>query len=669
MKKKLLPFAFMALLAQQGSSQTLYYETFNTTTLGSNGASLIPSNMIGINGNNAVAAVSTGNAPFNAAPYTTVAFAVYRITAGTSPADTAAVCTSYTNPTGIADKWLITPAITGITSSTRLYWDAFANLSAYPDGYEVYVSVSAGASSSPTTAMFTGTTSNKVFTIAAEGAAAFVSHNVSLAAFAGQTVRIGFKDNSNDMHKLFIDDIKVAVPPGSEIGLVSVTPVGVSAWGALASSKTIGGKVINNGTSPITSFTAYYTDGIVNASRTFTGLNLAINGTYNFTITTPYVITAAAPANLKVYVNLTGDNNHTNDTLNSSVAGYSFMPNHKVVLEESTGTWCGWCVRGAVYMDSIANAYPNTCVPIAVHTGDVMANTVYDAEISALAGGAPWLCADRTKLANGDPTDAFTAYNAYKNDFGLADLSVYQTYNATSKLMTVTVNATMASSFTNNTSANDYRLAAVITENQVHGTATTYDQHNYYSGGTSGVMQGAGHVFQNEPDPVLAANMYYNFVARTILGGSRGQANSLPNSISAGSTYSKTYTYTVPAGYNVTNMKIAALIIDAKNNIIYNGNSASFTTGISSIDQPNASFNLYPNPATSVLNMDLNMLESDNVTVSIVNTLGQVVMTENYGKLQNGFSVLSFDINNLTPGAYVVNVTTSKGNSVSRFVK
>ena len=63
------------------------------------------------------------------------------------------------------------------------------------------------------------------------------------------------------------------------------------------------------------------------------------------------------------------------------------------------------------------------------------------------------------------------------------------------------------------------------------------------------------------------------------------------------------------------------------------------------------------------------MLESDNVTVSIINTLGQVVMTENYGKIQNGFSVLSFDINKLTPGAYVVNVTTSKGNTVSRFIK
>lgn len=665
MRRILLPIAFVALIAQQGTSQTLYSETFNTLTLSSAGVASIPSNMIGINANNASGATSANNAPFNAAPYLTTAFVSLAVNSG---ADTAAACTSWLNPVGAADKWLITPAIVGVDANTILSWEALASDASYPDGYQVWVSVAAGASGSPTVADFTGIASNKVFTIAAEGSTGFIPHSVSLAAFAGQTVRVAFRDNSNDMFKLYIDDIKVLVPSANDIALTSISPSGQAVWGAVSSTKTITGTVKNNGLNPITTFSATYNNGVVNASSTFTGLNLAYGATYNFTIATPYTITTAAQANLKVYVNLASDANHGNDTLASGIAGYSFLPTHKVVMEEGTGTWCGWCVRGAVYMDSIASVYPNTVVPIAVHNGDPMVNSAYDTGIGALISGYPTLLVDRNKFI-GDPTDAFTEYTNHINDFALANLTVNQTFNTSTRLLTVTANANMASSFTNNSSVNDYRLAVVVTENQVHGTTSTYNQANYYSGGGSGPMAGAGHDFAAEPDPVLAANMYYDFVARTILGGFSGQANSLPASVVAGSTYNYTFTYTVPASYNVNNMKINALLIDAKNNIIYNANSASLVLGITSIDAKKQTFTLYPNPATSVLNMDLQLEESDDVTVSIMNSLGEVVMTKNVGTLLSGKNLLTFDVNELASGVYIVNVNTSKGVGMSKFVK
>jgi hypothetical protein len=674
MKKKLLMLLGMALFVMQGFSQVLYSESFSTLTLSSAGVAAVPSSMKLINTGNKSGNTASGNAPFNASPYLTTAWVANAVTAGTSPADTAAESTSWLNPVGAADKWLITPSITGIANNTYLTWEGFASDATYSDGYEVWVSVAAGANSAPTAADFTAITANKVFSITAEGSTAFVSHAIDLSAFIGQTIRVGFRNNSNDKFHLYIDDIKVTVVnTTTDIKLVSVSPTGLSSWGAIGSTKTIGGKVFNNGSAPITSFTASYSDGLVTGTKTFTGLNIAYYGTYTFSITTPYTILSAADANLKVYVDLASDPIHTNDTLLSSVAGYSFVPNHKVVFEEGTGTWCGWCVRGAVYMDSIAEAYPNSCVPIAVHDGDPMANTVYDNGVSGLVSGYPSILVDRSKgdPTLGDPSDAFTEYTNHKNDFALADLSVDQTYNSTTRVLTLVVNANIASSFTNNNSLHDIRLAAVITENQVHGTATTYNQHNYYAGGGSGVMQGAGHVFQNEPDPVLAANMYYNYVARSILGGFTGLANSLPSVITAGNVYSHNFTYTVPAGYNLANIKINPLLIDAKNNIIYNGNSFSLNTAtsVNSIETKKLSFSLYPNPASSILNMDLNLEEADNVMVSIINCLGETVIAKNIGKIQSGTNALSFNVSELAFGAYTVYVKTTKGVGVGKFIK
>jgi len=669
MKKKLLMLLGMALFVMQGFSQVLYSESFSTLTLSSAGVSSIPSTMIGINVGNLSGNTATSNAPFNAAPYLTTACLALDI-----GGDTVATMSSYVNPVGLVNKWLITPAISGITNTTFLTWEGMSRSATYKEGYEVYVSAAAGASSSPTTADFTSIPSNKVYSTTGEGATTFVSHGISLAAFAGQTVRVAFRDNSNDKWWIYIDDIKVSnVTNTSDIKLVSVTPTGLTGWGAIGSTKTIGGKVFNNGSAPITSFTASYSDGLVTGTKTFTGLNIAYYGTYTFSITTPYTILSAADANLKVYVDLASDPIHTNDTLFSSVAGYSFVPNHKVVFEEGTGTWCGWCVRGAVYMDSIAEAYPNSCVPIAVHDGDPMANTVYDNGVSGLVSGYPSILVDRSKgdPTLGDPSDAFTEYTNHKNDFALADLSVDQTYNSTTRVLTLVVNANIASSFTNNNSLHDIRLAAVITENQVHGTTTSYNQHNYYAGGGSGVMQGAGHVFQNEPDPVLAANMYYNYVARSILGGFTGLANSLPSVITAGNVYSHNFTYTVPAGYNLANIKINPLLIDAKNNIIYNGNSFSLNTAtsVNSIETKKLSFSLYPNPASSILNMDLNLEEADNVMVSIINCLGETVIAKNIGKIQSGTNALSFNVSELAFGAYTVYVKTTKGVGVGKFIK
>jgi hypothetical protein len=461
------------------------------------------------------------------------------------------------------------------------------------------------------------------------------------------------------------------VQPSVAVSLLSITPAANSqaGFGAVSSSNPITGTILNLGTSPITSFSASYNAGAGAVTTNITGVNIASFAQYTFTCTPSYIIPAPSAAIVNVYVDLAGDTDHSNDTLSTTITGYSFMPTHRVVFEEATGTWCGWCPRGAVFMDSMYIMNKATTVEIAVHNSDPMTNTAYDAGVSAAVTGYPSILVDRFVVD--DPGNAFVQYAAHIGDFGMADLTCTSNFDQITRLATASVTAKMACTFANNNANNDYRLAVVFTEMGVTGTTAAYDQHDYYSSTSQNQpLTGAGHNWQLESDPVSHTKMVFDFVARTMIGGFTGLANSLPNSVVAGTTYNGAFTYTVPSTYNAANMKAHVLLIDAKNGIIYNGISSDMVLGMNTIEEGKQEFTVFPNPAENILSMRLKMHDADNaVTVSFINFLGQVVHTETIGRVVAGDNAFTFDVSNLPAGAYFVNVTTSKGTASTKFIK
>jgi hypothetical protein len=115
-------------------------------------------------------------------------------------------------------------------------------------------------------------------------------------------------------------------------------------------STNITGTITNLGAQPITTLDIKYDLGGTVYTDTKTGLNIGFSQTYNFTHNTAVNIPTSGSYPIKVWVQLAGDANHTNDTLNTNVYGLTFLPTKHVVFEEATGTWCGWCPRGAVFM-------------------------------------------------------------------------------------------------------------------------------------------------------------------------------------------------------------------------------------------------------------------------------------------------------------------------------
>jgi hypothetical protein len=124
--------------------------------------------------------------------------------------DSCAFSTSWYAPPGIANDFMWTPAINALPTNCVLSWNAVTYDASFRDGYEVRIMTSGPPTGGPGVIGNQLTNSTQVFTTTAENTT-WTSRSVSLSAYAGQTIYIGFRNNSNDKFLLLIDDIKVEV--------------------------------------------------------------------------------------------------------------------------------------------------------------------------------------------------------------------------------------------------------------------------------------------------------------------------------------------------------------------------------------------------------------------------------------------------------------------------
>ncbi len=450
----------------------------------------------------------------------------------------------------------------------------------------------------------------------------------------------------------------------------------------------INGAITNLGTQNITTMVLNYSvDGGPVVSSAPLTVNVTAGACYNYSHPTPWTPATSGWHVVKLWAsNLNGanaDQNTANDTVVAKVYAYAAKPDvHKVVIEEGTGTWCGWCPRGTVYMDSIHNVYPNSTVLIAVHggyTSEPMRVAAYDNGMSDLIPGDPYILVNRA--FGDDPSEAFSLYGSHLNDFGLADVGVFINYNGTTRQSTVSATIISAVDIDG-----DYRLMCVYTEDNVTGPGDgtnvndfDYDQQNYYSvswntanGNTPpGPLSGAGHDWAASNNPVPATIMEYDFVARALQGGFTGQVGSLPAVMTDGGVYTYQFpAYTIPASYNVSNMKAHVLLIDATNKVIMNANSMALASvGISNPSQGLYDVAVSPNPAVDQLNVHLNFKESDQVNLVITDLLGKVCHSEELGTIAAGEQLIPVDIRSLSSGTYFISLIGNNGKATTKFVK
>ena len=463
----------------------------------------------------------------------------------------AAVSNSSYTPIGLAEDWLITPAIVVGEGQTLTFKSQTYSLSTSTKIGKLNVLVS---TTGVETADFTDVLAENL-SIRSNVA----KYSYDLSAYAGQTIYIAFVNVSMAKDFLIVDDIFVGIPPVAEIAL-SYERLQDNA----STGQRLSGTVTAGGATTITEYTATLTCGDFSTSRTYEGLNVEPNATHTFIFNESLPApTPGEPQNFTVSVTV-----NQGETIQEEgcILTQAYQPTKRVVVEELTGTWCGFCVRGIYYMEQMNENYPDNFIGIAVHGGDPMQVNSYMNYLSSYTTSYPFCMAMRDTGTEGDPQSMPTFYNTHINKPGWADVSIYAEWADEGK---TTLHTQTSTTFA--TSSNDIgmQLALVIIENDVNRPGdSNYDQSNYYSSGSYGPMGG----YENLPSTIPAAQMYYQKVARAIYDNVQtGIKGSIPKEVQCGVTYQYNRELELPENVFVPdNCQVIALLIDIETGEIVN---------------------------------------------------------------------------------------------------
>lgn len=196
--------------------------------------------------------------------------------------------TSYFNPPGQADNWIMFGGVTIPTTGADLTWDYQVANNTYRDGYRVLINTTG-----PTLADFAAATVLKNVPDndpSTNGDTVWTPNSVPITTpFVGQKVYIAFHHNANDQFLIFFDNITVK-SCNSTPNCAGFTASATSTNPACGSSNGSATAVPAGGTSP-------YTYNWSNGATTSTISGLAV-GTYTVTITAANSCTATASATL-----------------------------------------------------------------------------------------------------------------------------------------------------------------------------------------------------------------------------------------------------------------------------------------------------------------------------------------------------------------------------------
>jgi thiol-disulfide isomerase/thioredoxin len=486
----------------------------------------------------------------------------------------------------------------------------------------------------------------------AKTAVIWKTQTVDISSFNKDTAvwfAIKFTDNGGYLYGLGVDDIKIYTPAEIDAAFKLDS---YKKYALKSDAVEVKGTITNNGSSTITEVDMTYKVGTTTETKKIKGLNIAPLATAELAHPTAYSYKTTGLQSFDVSIDKINNVAVTN-TSNFKTIVISKNVQRNVVFEEATGTWCPWCPRGAVYMDSMANVYPKEFIGIAVHNSiqskaDPMLVAVYDAGLTKTPGfpGFPSVVVDRTDVI--DPSEMFDVYDAARAELNPFTLSHKITYDSLTRKATITVKGAAAM-----TTKGDYRFNVVLSENGVKGTTSGYAQANNYAGGNNGEMGG----YELLPNPVPAKNMVYNHVGRAILGTYEGVALSIPTDIEEGKEYTYDFTYTVPTAMKPANMHVVSMVLDAESGQILTGVTDKLVTkkvGTNDIFENNT-VSVYPNPMSEEANIEISTASNVEVSVKVFNVMGQQVAARNYGKM-SGKNILPFVSTSLPNGIYTIHV-------------
>ncbi len=540
---------------------------------------------------------------------------------------------SYYNNVALTPDNLITSPLIDLTSAADnlyLFWDVASQTSYPAEKYSIYITTtnSSGAITS-STPVFTETLTSGTYK----------NRYLNISSYMGQQVYVSIRHyGCTDQYYLFIDNVKLRTVKNYDAAVTAVTN---PRYGIQGSNYIMKATIKNNGLNAITGLNLNWNDGTDHTSTVST--NIAFNNSATVTVTSALGYPSLVDKNINVSVtavNGNADQVPSDNTYPTHFNTVSTAPQKRVLIEEGTGTWCGWCPRGAVAMEYMNTTYPDGFVGVAVHNGDPMVLAEYNS--GAKISSFPGMNVDRAVKNTGVSQSAMESqYNSRSATIvAPAELNASGSLNNGNEL-TFNASATFRSNFAN---AN-LKFGVILMEDGVTGTASGYNQTNYYAGGANGAMGG----YESLPNPVPAAQMVYDHVGRMLLGGYTGQAGSIPTTIADGQTVNYTFTATIPSTYNPANMKAVLVLLDTVTGEVENVRSFLLSSlGVDDIQTNENYLTLYPNPTSDFIKVQA----MHSVDIAIYDAIGNLVLEQNNVVPDQAVSVAK-----LAKGAYFVKLS------------
>ncbi|MDE6447450.1 MAG: hypothetical protein K2L35_03940 [Muribaculaceae bacterium] len=252
-----------------------------------------------------------------------------------------------------------------------------------------------------------------------------------------------------------------------------------------------------------------------------------------------------------------------------------------ILAEEGTGTWCGYCPAGIVFMEHLRNKYPEEVIRVAIHAGQSSPEPMQASSASALIemfSGFPQIVFNRTTQFSPtmqNPNEAFAEYiETERRKAAVAEVSDLKVEFLAANHISMTAKSRFAIDVKNDLR---YGVSFLITEDNVG----PYKQTNYYAGGGNGEMGG----WEKKGRSV---STIYDDVLRVCIGGRDGYTDVFPAEIKSGTEYECTDDVKID---NVTDSHffVTALITDNVTGAVLNSRQVEvINSGVKTVGADNS---------------------------------------------------------------------------------
>lgn len=426
-----------------------------------------------------------------------------------------------------------------------------------------------------------------------------------------------------------------------------------------AGTHNVSGLIRNYGFTSVQSFKINYQldNNPVETSSVNTLTLTANGGKYVFNHSIPLNLTTPGTFHtLKVWgddLNNNNDEYNQNDTLilDLVVILGNTVPK-KFLLEKFTGTWCGYCPNGDLYVDTTYANYPGQVVASSIHMGDAMdAGTTYPSFYRV--SGVPSSMVDRSGANfNSDPklypTGLPGEVGSRLNQPSPVEILVFNTYDAGSRL----VEGTAVMNFVDYAIGN-LRFVLLVLEDGI-----VADQANFFGGQ-------AGHPYENSPNPI--PGFVHNHVLRATPLGDFGTGGLIPNLVSPSETYTQDFSYLVPSNIDINNVHLVGVLMnysdDFRQQSVLNAQEASLDNGVAAPAPVESTriVGISPNPADDLSVIRVDFDKPTEANFELYNAFGQRVRSISQQRFMPGTHHLYVETSSLAPGAYIVRAQTPQG--------